>query len=366
MPNVFQQIATAKEGKEGEGVFKNEDCLGPDFLPEILPGRENEVKEIARLLQPLCDGRKASNLFLCGPPGVGKTACARFVLRDLREFEKTLSAYINCWLYPTRQAVLVQFACEAGVAVPRRGISGDEVFTQTIQGVKASRKTPLVVLDECDRLFYEKQESVLYDFLRAGEVHGIGFNVVLISNDASILARIDSRMRSSLQSREIFFKKYLPAELKKILAQRAEAAFFQGACGKEVIALCAAFAARKGGDARVAIQALWRAGKNAEARGAQTISLKDAQKAVREQETLSASQEKRLVGLSAVENAILNILREKGELSSGELYALVGGRLSERSLREYVSLLEAKRLVATQDKLNVDGRGRTRLIKSLV
>ncbi len=168
------------------------------------------------------------------------------------------------------------------------------------------------------------------------------------------------------------FERYSPLELKKILGERAATAFFEGACPKSVIALCIAFAAKKNGDARVALRALYDAGKRAERRGAQEISENDARQAFGGQEERTASQEKRLVGLTDVEKEIIAVLRKsKAPLSSGDLYeklaAGVSGKdgvgLSERSLRDYLNLLVTKRLLVVEDVAGESGRGKTRLFR---
>ena len=357
--NVFREVTA------GRGIFKAEDSLSPEFLPDRLPGRENEERELAAALESAARGGRASNLFIHGPPGTGKTSVCRHVLAQLQEFSgKPLCVYVNCWQHATRQGVLAQLAQEVGEPLPRRGLAADEVFTRVCQRLKYDKRVPVVVLDEADRLFIGSEHAVLYDFSRAAEMFGVHFAIVMVTNDSEMLSRTDGRVRSSLSPKETAFKAYSPIDLKKILAERASAAFVPGACGDEVIALCAAHGAKAGGDARVALHALWLAGKAAEKRGAKAIALEDARTAF--SKTGSSAEQKRdrdVELLSEGEKTVVEMLKAAGgQLTSSEIYASFEkkGLGSERSVRNYLASLEEKKLA--ESKTQHDGRRLVRLL----
>ena len=72
-------------------IFKNEGVLYPDFVPEELNFRDNEIKEIVFSLKPLIAGKKALNLFIYGGTGTGKTVSAKHVSSQLmKETDKEL------------------------------------------------------------------------------------------------------------------------------------------------------------------------------------------------------------------------------------------------------------------------------------
>ncbi|MBU0461012.1 MAG: cell division control protein 6, partial [Nanoarchaeota archaeon] len=71
--------------KGDESLFRNEIALDYDFLPKLLPYRENEQRHLATCIAPLLNGRNGKNLFIFGAPGIGKTAAMKFVFRDLEE-----------------------------------------------------------------------------------------------------------------------------------------------------------------------------------------------------------------------------------------------------------------------------------------
>lgn len=354
MPNLFEGF------DQGPTVFVNEPVLSPEFQPEVLPGREAELAQAASLLKPLLQQRKAPSILVYGVPGTGKTCCVKHVLKELKDYSSSMDfAYVNCWTHPTRQGVLTCVSNALGQALPRRGLASDEVFDRIASQVRNSANRLVIALDEADRLFFDKQEQVLYDFARGLSDKAA---LVFITNDKTVFSRLDDRMKSSLAMAELEFKKYSPDDLKKILSDRAGKAFRKNACSKEIVGLCAGFAAKNGGDARIAIESLWLAGRSAEKRCAREIGLQDCRNAFAQQESLSASKAKRLQGLSPVEKQVLERLQGK-EMTSGELYSLLPD-YSERILRSYVNLLANKKLVEVYE---IDAeRGKTRVIKPLV
>jgi Cdc6-related protein, AAA superfamily ATPase len=54
-------------------VFKREEALYPEYLPLNLPHREGQIKLISENLSLLLKNSKPMNIFIYGPPGVGKT-----------------------------------------------------------------------------------------------------------------------------------------------------------------------------------------------------------------------------------------------------------------------------------------------------
>lgn len=341
--NIFSKLS------EEKSVFKNEDCLSPEFLPEKLPGREAQETEIAIALTPAAEGKRPANCFAYGPSGTGKTSACRHVLEQLKEYSgRAHSFYANCWQHSTEQALLALMAQKIGALLPRRGLASDEIFERITQHFKAKKIVPILVLDEADRLFFGGEEKILYRLSRSIEESGVPFGIVMVTNRADLLARCDQRIRSSLAMRQIEFQRYSPAELKNILGYRAEFALMPDSFDEEAIALCAGHGAKNGGDARVALQCLWLAAKNAEGRGAQKISLEDCRKAVGK--TLSSQEQKHARDEEALDERLkkmLEIVEAHPEgVEASKLYAEYGRKFggSERALRDYLRELEFKKL----------------------
>ncbi len=345
--NIFRQMGTE------EGLFRDERVLMADYLPEILPHRERQVKDIAYALKNAGEGRRPENVVITGKSGTGKTATARYVLKQLSEYSQRVAPiYINCWEHSTRHAVLSRIAEALGEILPRRGIAADEIFARISESLRKGKKTAVVVLDEIDRLLAGKAEGdkVLYDLLRAAENYGVSFGVVGITNSEDFMARLDSRIRSSLAPREIVFPRYSPPELKDILRERAKLAFFDGVLSEDALPLCAAHAAKNGGDARLAIALIWKAGKIAEKAGAKKVSESHCRQAF--SSAAAEVQGERLAGLNQVEKRILEIAGEKGGVQSGELYELLSTEFKEtdRTVRNYLEKLESLGLVSVEDR----------------
>jgi cell division control protein 6 len=354
--NIFKKISAEKE------IFRDERVLMPDYLPEVMPHREKQIEEIAYGLRGAAAGKKAENMLILGPSGTGKTSTVRYVFKQLQEYsQRVVPMYINCWESSTRHSILNNIASALGEFIPRRGIATDEI-TDRIGGVlKREKKTPIIALDEVDRLFASQygEEKVLYDLARAKELFSTDFGVVAITNRDEFLVKLDQRIRSSLVQKQIVFKQYSPPELKDILKSRAKPAFYPESLTEEVIPLCAARAAKNNGDARLAINLLWKAGKIAERENAERVSEEHVRKAFDEVGEGEQVEER----LQGMEKEIYEFVKETGEVTSSEVYERFKDE-SERSIRSYMSRLISLGLIIREDiKGGVGKKGKTRIIK---
>ncbi len=348
-PNVFSRIHHSEAS-----IFKNEEALYPDYAPTELVSREAEIHSLASALSPAAQGGRPTNLFVHGRPGTGKTATCRFVLSQLQEYSsKPLTVYINCWQHDSRQSIFSLLADKLGDVLPRRGLSSEETFSRVLSDLTHRKRVPVIVLDEADRLFWGGEQNVLYDLTRTAENAGVHTGVILITNDDELMAKADERIRSSFAGREVAFKPYSPLQLKDILLARARLACIPGACNEEVIALCAAHGAKAGGDARVALQALWLAGKQAVARGASTISLDDARHAFTQHpNSATYKRERDEQFLEEPEKNVLSLMQSKGgTMLLSDLYDAYRRQFgsSERAVRNYLRRLEFKGILSTHD-----------------
>ncbi len=357
--NIFAEITESS-------IFKDERFLYPEYIPERLPFRDSQIAEIAHALKPALRGGKPQNLFVCGKSGTGKTVTAKYVLRELEEYtSKAKGIYINCFEFNTRNAILNKLCLSLGRAVPRRGIATDEVYAELLSALKRVSIVPIVVLDEVDQLAGNKTISLLlYDLLRIVEHQDAHIGIIMISNNAELLAMLDSRVRSSLLSREIMFEPYTPVQLKEILKERVKHAFFANVLDNEVINVAAAHAAKHNGDARMAIESLLIAGRLAERENAKKVTLAHLRKAF--EQIKPRALQKAAPFLDIHEKKILAILCDHVELFSGKLYRLYCRQaqepITERSFRKKLNRLAELNLI--EAKVVEKGiRGRTRAIK---
>ncbi|MGC8812124.1 MAG: Cdc6/Cdc18 family protein [Candidatus Aenigmatarchaeota archaeon] len=344
----------------GSKIFKNEEVLSPEYLPDFLPHREDKIKQIARNLMPATKGGMAQNTFIFGPPGIGKTHVIKFVFRELEEFsENVKTIYINCWNYNTPVSVLSKIATDLGVFVQRRGMGKDEVFERVIEFLGKTKKGLVICLDEVDQLVFKSGE-VLYDLLRINQYVNNPVCLVFVSNFKDVFVNLDGRIKSSLRIEEIEFKPYSVQEMKDILEERVKNAFHSVEEG--VTILVANFAVQKGSDVRVGLECLLKAGRLAESENSEKLKVSHVKKVLPEIEPAKPKILKE--SISENEKIILDILSEKS-FRSGELYEeyckRVENPVSERAFRDFIKhLLQIKMVKVKEVKKGV--KGRTRII----
>jgi archaeal cell division control protein 6 len=338
------------------GVFKDEDALSTEYMPEMMPHRENDIQLVASNIAPAAKGKKPQNTFIFGPPGIGKTAAVKHVFKEFEDFsERVRCIYINCWDYKTPTALLTQLIIDLGVFVQRRGWSRDEIIGKLTEFLNKSGKALIVCLDEVDQL----DPDALYDLLRINQYVKNPVGIIFISNNPHVFAKAEPRIQSSLDLHEVGFKPYTLSEMKDILSERAKLAFVS--YDPTVVLLCANHAVNKGGDVRVGLQALLRSGRLAEKKNARKVTVEFAKDAVKGVEEIKP---KLLVEkVNEHEKLILSALKAGGEgkkWTSGRLYekyvALAkkemgdGSDVSDRSFRDFVNHLGEIGLVEISDK----------------
>lgn len=341
-----------------EQIFKNEEVLYPEYLPELLPHRENQIKQLAENLLPASKGRIPQNTFLYGPPGLGKTVSVKFVFREFEDFGEIKTVYLNCWDYKTAHSILSRIAIELGAFVQRRGMSKDEILEKIFEVCEKSKKGLIVCLDEVDQLIFREQEA-LYDLLRINQYIKNPLGLVLISNNPNIFINLEPRIRSSLNIEEIEFKPYSLDEMKDILKERARPAFRSVEEG--AILLASNHAVQLGGDVRIGLECLLKAGRLAERENSKKLRVEHIKKILHTVKSVKPEIIKERI--TEGERIILKIIEERRKLSSGELYEeyskKVEAPVSKRKFRDFIShLAELKMIKIWKRKRGVRGKVR--------
>jgi len=188
-------------------VFKNESILSYDYLPDILPHREVQIKQLAKNLELLMENKRTQNIFIFGGPGVGKTASIKFVFREFEKYSGIKTMCINCWDYNTATSVLSKITQGLGYPVSRRGWPKDEIVEKLIETFNKSPDPLVVCLDEADQLVY-KDNSVLYDLTRISQYLNKPLMLIFVSNNQHLFINVEPRIKSTLNLEEIEFKQY--------------------------------------------------------------------------------------------------------------------------------------------------------------
>ena len=371
-----------RRAKEGVDLFSNRAVLSADYVPTLLPFRDNQTSGVAEVLSPILHSSKPSNLLIYGKTGTGKTAVVRYVLSELKSSAKTdkdlVIAYVNARNADTVYGTLAEFAGFLNLPdedrIPFTGLAINEVLKRIFRQVKANHLRVVFVMDEIDHLVREENGAdILYQFTRSSERLTPGFiTLVGISNDLQFKENLDSRVLSSLGEEELVFPPYTVEELREILTERAKAAFKPAVATTSAINICAAMAGSEHGDARRAIDLLRIAGEVAEREGLKQIDDSSIRKASEKMEVDRVDEAIR--SLPVQNKAILfAVSRFDGGTNTGELYIAYSNlckklgieTLTQRRLSGILGDLDLLGLVEAS-VVSKGRRGRTKKIQLLI
>jgi cell division control protein 6 len=308
---------------EPNSIIRELEVLTEHFIPSRIVHRDGQLKAIRDSLKPIMSGMNARNMFLHGPPGTGKTCMSRYVVGELKEQAPVLTSYINCWECRSRFKILFSLLQELGLrfSLHRRGMPTDELLEMLDR--KAKDTHCVFILDEVDQL---EDSSILYDLANIPKV-----SIVMIANEETALHRSEPRIRSRLASSDrIEFTLYSEREIFDILRDRAGWGLMPGAVKN---AQLESIASASGGDARIAIGALRTAAEDAENQDLDSIPDGYIERAV---SNIAGKKESRVEDLNPHERLIVEILKDKRNLDSGELFRMLQESSKRQSIDDIV------------------------------
>ena len=371
----------------GSNLFKNKLVLQQNYSPDEILHRSDQVEAIASILGPLLSGDKASNLFLYGKTGTGKTLSARYVGEKIEQKVNGSGSaslkflYINCKskkVSDTEYRIIAELINLMGSKVPSTGLPTDAVYNKFIELVDEKKQIVVLVLDEIDQAVKKISDNFIYTLTRINsELKNAQISLIGISNSLTFMDNLDPRVRSSLGEEEIIFPPYNALQLRDILNERAKAAFADGVLEEGVIAKCAAYAAREHGDARRALDLMRVAGEIAVRAGSGKVSLKhiDEANSKIERDKMLDIIESEPSQFQVVLYAIMNLSNRKdyGSIFTGDVYNIYQ-EICERTKSEILTQRRVSDIIAEFDMLAIinarvisKGRqGRTREIKLML
>lgn len=373
MPNnIFVDIKN-----DDNTVFKAKNYLNHRFLPDKLPHREEQIKQIARYWVEALNDITPPDITLYGKTGTGKTAAANFAKNQLKEAAKEYedsmvdikTAYIRCTDYTTEYQVIARLCQILGYDVPYRGWTKAEVvnaFRNIFKKPSFGKEIMLIViLDEIDILLKKDGDGILYTLTRTDNVA-----ILSISNFIDFKQFITPRAKSSFRDREIVFPPYGAEQLVDILQDRAKLSFKEGALDDDVIPLCAALAAKEEGDARYALDLLRTSGELADNREQGVVKSSNVREA---KDKIEHSKVKEIIETLPsqqlrVLESVLYLTKQNEEISSGKLFDVYkslakGDSVSYRRIFDFVNELELLGLISTNTVSRGRGKGRTNIIE---
>ena len=264
-----------------DSVFFDKRTLYSGYIPETIPHREEQIKQISHILAAALKREKPSNTFIYGKTGTGKTLTIKHTTQKLGEIANRENIplkilYINCKLKrstDTEYRLIAHLARELGKAIPPTGLPTEEVYNVFFKALDKQRQNYILILDEIDQLVNKTGDNVLYNLIRINEEIESQITLIGLSNDIMLVDNLDPRVRSSLSEEEIIFPPYNALQLQSILRHRAELAFKKDVIEQGVIEKCAAYAARDHGEARRALSLLRVAGEVADRNGYKKIRI---------------------------------------------------------------------------------------------
>jgi cell division control protein 6 len=340
-----------------QSVFKDEAKLDINFIPSRLPHREKEHRLLMEFFDFLLHfpERMSQRVIITGDVGTGKTALAQRFGTDItleanKAGVKLRYVHVNCREYRGKLLLILQHAIAVfHPTFPKRGYSAEEVLSTLLQTLDEENAHLILTLDEFDTLIEREGSEAVYKLTRLQEMRPSKpqrISLICILRDLKATERLDASARSTLQRNVISLEKYLREQLVDILSARAQLAFAPSAVSEDVISLVAELAYSENGNARFAIELLWRAGKYADADGLGEVSPEYLRKAV---------------------SSIIPTLR-KSELASlglhEKLFLLGAARVFKENQKAYASLAEVEKAYAVVcEEFDEQPRSHTQLWK---
>lgn len=274
-------------------VFKDEGSLSFEYVPPSLPHRERHVKTMMNYFRYLVEdggGGFCQKILLIGRVGTGKTASSRLLGRVMRrELEGRgrhfKFIYVNCYRERTLFLVSQRLMEEVAPSYPTRGLSPQEILRIVVSILEDKEASSIIALDEVHYFVKSAGQDALYNLVRMLEGYEgskVKLGLIMISRSKEFMYELDDVLRSSLTRNIIEFEPYTSSQLMSILQDRVKLAFKDSTVPQdtlEVIADSVGVDRGGSGDARLAIELLWRAGKIADLRGRGEVTPDDVREA---------------------------------------------------------------------------------------
>jgi len=364
-------------------VFKDESKLDINYVPPRLPHRGPQLDLLNKFFRFIIEspGKMTQRVLIVGKVGTGKTVLSqRFGLSIAREAQERGTnlhyVHVNCReckgsLFMILHRIITKFYSN----FPRRGYSEVELLQMLMQVLDERNVYLILVMDELESLIQSEGSDPIYSLTRIQEDRVKArqrLSLICILRESECLDKLDVSTRSTLQRNIIHMEEYSASQLQDILNDRVALAFRHGAVSTQTIGIISELAAEEG-DARYAIELLWRAGKYADVSESPEVLPEYVRKAavsvypvVRKDSISSLSLHEKLFLLGVARRFKQT---EAAHLSMGEAedaYAVVCEEWSQKKrghtqLWKYVKELSALGIIRIESS-SLGQRGKTTLI----
>jgi cell division control protein 6 len=251
----------------GPTVFKAVEKLDFDYVPADLPHRDEQLRKLARIFGQIIKSNVSENVFIKGKVGTGKTAISKKFSADFIKYATGLgkaieTVRVNCRRRNTDSSVLLKIVTHFQPSFPDRGFSVDEMLDSVRKHLTSRGCHLIVVLDEVDVLIKKSGSNLIYLLTRFNEENVTGVNTIslILISQQNVLDMLEPAALSTFKRTNIVeCNKYAIKELVDIINQRIGLAFKNNVIDTDAVDLIADIASSEG-DARLAIELLWKSG----------------------------------------------------------------------------------------------------------
>lgn len=247
-------------------VIKDLKPLDFDYVPEELLHRDEQLRFLAQMFKPLLS-KISQNVIIKGPVGSGKTVIAKKFCNSIKNLARKQGliieyVHINCRKRSSDAMALLGILNHFDSRFPDRGFSVQEMLEVLRKQLQKREAQLLVVLDEVDALLKKKGSDLIYNLTRFSDESykdKVPISLLLISQK-DVIPMLDSSSLSTFKrSNALLLDKYTRDELMGIVKQRINLSFHNNVVNDDSVDLIADIAS-EWGDARFAIELLWKSG----------------------------------------------------------------------------------------------------------
>jgi cell division control protein 6 len=257
-------------------VFKDESKLDINYVPQHLLHRKLQLNLLNQFFRFAVEspGKMTQRALIMGHIGAGKTVLSQHfglnITKEAKQRNINLNyIHINCReckgsLFMILQRTIMKFIPN----FPRRGYSAEELLQALMQILDEKDAYLILTLDELESLVQNEGSDPLYNLSRIQEDRINApkrLSLICILRQPEHLENLDPSTRSTLQRNIIQLREYSESQLEDILDDRVNLAFRDGTVPHQTMNLIAELGKSESGNARYAIELLWRAGKYADA-----------------------------------------------------------------------------------------------------